>query len=78
MNMKETRIKYICGSCGSDDIEFNTWSSWCIDIQEWDHEEVLDDDCWCLDCEERTSWEKVTISFKDQAKILLEEQNEKR
>ena len=57
--MSSERIKFICATCGSDDITCSANVKWSVEKQEWVIAGVPLDDDFCEACEEECSLEEV-------------------
>lgn len=51
--------KFVCSRCGSMDIQIRQW----VNPNTDEHHDWCDDDkneeCWCEDCQEITTWEAI-------------------
>lgn len=53
------RIKFVCRTCGSDDVLADAFASWNADAQRWEVANVMDKGSFCNACEDERRIEQV-------------------
>lgn len=59
--MVRARVKWVCESCDETNLEIPFWCVWDEDLQEFIIGECTEDDAYCNQCEERTSYREEPI-----------------
>ena len=62
---RDTKIKYICSQCGSDDVLSDAYAEWDVIGQHWLLQNTFDKGAYCNACGGETSLDGVALSEEE-------------
>ncbi len=56
----ESKVKMVCGTCGSENVMMDAWACWDVAKQEWVLHSTFDQE-YCGDCDGETHIKEIDI-----------------
>jgi hypothetical protein len=69
-----SKVTYVCGCCGSDNVSKDAFVDWNITNQEWDLVRAVYDEATCHDCGDSTRLVEQEINDTDSAQMGVSNQ----